>query len=86
MGFVYSGFQAFAQVHHLISGKHILHRPIRYYFDFAMDQASGLKTLYVLGRVFEQMDFGEFHVIMNEKNKLTDIRISSDVGFIVSGN
>ncbi|KAK1280176.1 CASP-like protein [Acorus gramineus] len=38
MGFVYSGFQAFAQVHHLISGKHILRRPIRYYFDFAMDQ------------------------------------------------
>lgn len=38
IGFVYSAFQAYVQTHHLITGKHIIRHPMRYYFDFAMDQ------------------------------------------------
>ncbi|CAA6665572.1 unnamed protein product [Spirodela intermedia] len=38
LAFVYSGFQAYAQVHRLISDKDIIPLPIRLYFDFAMDQ------------------------------------------------
>ncbi|XP_077253676.1 CASP-like protein 4A3 isoform X2 [Tasmannia lanceolata] len=38
IGFVYSGFQAYGQVHHFITGKHIIRRTFRYYFDFSMDQ------------------------------------------------
>ncbi|XP_058091661.1 CASP-like protein 4A3 [Magnolia sinica] len=38
IGFVYAGFQAFAQSHHLITGKHLIRHPMHCYFDFSMDQ------------------------------------------------
>ncbi|CAL5374890.1 unnamed protein product [Camellia sinensis] len=38
IGFVYSGFQACDLSYHLISGKYIFFHPLRYHFDFAMDQ------------------------------------------------
>ncbi|KAJ6814169.1 CASP-like protein 4A3 [Iris pallida] len=38
IGFVYATFQAYAEVHHMTSKKHIIGRPMGYYFDFAMDQ------------------------------------------------
>ncbi|CAK9138623.1 unnamed protein product [Ilex paraguariensis] len=38
IGFAYSGFQACNLSYHLISGKYIISHPLRYYFDFAMDQ------------------------------------------------
>ncbi|KAI8032339.1 CASP-like protein 4A3 [Camellia lanceoleosa] len=38
IGFVYSGFQACDLSYHLISGKYIFFQPLRYHFDFAMDQ------------------------------------------------
>ncbi|KAJ8631103.1 hypothetical protein MRB53_024426 [Persea americana] len=39
IGFVYSGFQAYALTHHLLTvGKHVIPHPIRYYFDFSLDQ------------------------------------------------
>ncbi|KAF5946445.1 hypothetical protein HYC85_016673 [Camellia sinensis] len=46
IGFVYSGFQACDLSYHLISGKYIFFHPLRYHFDFAMDQAI-LITRYV---------------------------------------
>ena len=50
IGFAYSGFQACNLSYHLISGKYIISHPLRYYFDFAMDQAStSYKSLPVLG-------------------------------------
>ncbi|RWR85590.1 CASP-like protein 4A3 [Cinnamomum micranthum f. kanehirae] len=39
IGFVYSGFQAYALTHHLMTvGKHLIPHPIHYYFDFSLDQ------------------------------------------------
>ncbi|KAH0466750.1 hypothetical protein IEQ34_003988 [Dendrobium chrysotoxum] len=38
IGFVYAGFQAYAEVHHMSSKKHIIRRPMGNYFNFAMDQ------------------------------------------------
>ncbi|XP_038983636.1 CASP-like protein 4A2 [Phoenix dactylifera] len=38
IGFVYSGFQVYAQVHHMMKKKHIIDRSVGDYFDFAMDQ------------------------------------------------
>ncbi|KAF3339403.1 CASP-like protein [Carex littledalei] len=38
IGFVYSGFQLYALVHHKRKQKHIIHRPLGDYFDFVMDQ------------------------------------------------
>lgn len=38
IGFLYAGFQAFAEVHHKINKRHIINRPAGFYFDFAMDQ------------------------------------------------
>lgn len=38
IGFVYSGFQAFVQAQLLVSGKQVVRHPIRYFFDFSMDQ------------------------------------------------
>ncbi|XP_077244085.1 CASP-like protein 4A3 [Tasmannia lanceolata] len=38
IGFVYSGFQAYGMAHHFITGEHLIPIPIRYYFDFSMDQ------------------------------------------------
>ncbi|KAJ8641907.1 hypothetical protein MRB53_018601 [Persea americana] len=38
IGFVYSGFQAFIQAQLLVNGKQFIQHPIRYYFDFSMDQ------------------------------------------------
>lgn len=40
IGFLYSGFQAIAEVHHRINQKHIISKPLGFYFDFAMDQVS----------------------------------------------
>ena len=48
IGFVYSGFQAFIQAQLLVNGKQFIQHPIRYYFDFSMDQAS---SGYVLKRI-----------------------------------
>ncbi|XP_072980795.1 CASP-like protein 4A2 [Typha angustifolia] len=39
IGFIYSLFQLYAQVHHIRKGKHIISRPMGDYFDFTMDQA-----------------------------------------------
>lgn len=38
IGFVYAGFQVYAQIHHMMKKKHIIDRPHGHYFDFAMDQ------------------------------------------------
>ncbi|KAG6479161.1 CASP-like protein 4A1 [Zingiber officinale] len=38
IGFVYSGFQLYSQVHNKVMAKHIIRRPLGDYFDFAMDQ------------------------------------------------
>lgn len=38
IGFVYSGFQAFIQAQLLVNGKQFIQHPIRFYFDFSMDQ------------------------------------------------
>ncbi|GFS45102.1 uncharacterized protein family [Actinidia rufa] len=38
IGFVYSLAQALDLAHHLFTGKYISQHPLRYYFDFAMDQ------------------------------------------------
>ncbi|KAG0462990.1 hypothetical protein HPP92_021466 [Vanilla planifolia] len=38
IGFVYAGFQAYAEVYHMSSKRHIIRRPVGSYFDFAMDQ------------------------------------------------
>lgn len=40
IGFVYAGFQACDLAYHLVSGKHVISSSLRYFFDFAMDQAS----------------------------------------------
>ncbi|CAL9180562.1 unnamed protein product [Musa hybrid cultivar] len=38
IGFVYSGFQVYAQAHYMMTEKHIIRRPMGDYLDFAMDQ------------------------------------------------
>ncbi|PKA49300.1 CASP-like protein [Apostasia shenzhenica] len=38
IGFVYAGFQAYAELSRLISKKHMMRRPMGDCFDFAMDQ------------------------------------------------
>ncbi|XP_010936737.1 CASP-like protein 4A2 [Elaeis guineensis] len=38
IGFVYAGFQVYAEFHHMMKKKHIIDRPVGNYFDFAMDQ------------------------------------------------
>jgi len=40
IAFVYSGFQAYALTHHLITGKPLIRHRHRHHFDFFMDQAS----------------------------------------------
>ncbi|URE49673.1 UPF0497 membrane protein [Musa troglodytarum] len=43
IGFVYSGFQVYAQAHYMMTEKHIIRRPMGDYLDFAMDQVSELE-------------------------------------------
>ncbi|RWW59107.1 hypothetical protein BHE74_00033969 [Ensete ventricosum] len=38
IGFVYSGFQVYAQAHYMMTENHIIRRPMGDYLDFAMDQ------------------------------------------------
>ncbi|KAG6532343.1 CASP-like protein 4A3 [Zingiber officinale] len=38
MAFLYSAFQAYGKIHHLIFKKIIIHPPLSFYFDLAMDQ------------------------------------------------
>ncbi|XP_068643205.1 CASP-like protein 4A3 [Aristolochia californica] len=38
IGFVYAGFQAYAIVHHLMTGKYLTQHPFRQYLDFSLDQ------------------------------------------------
>ncbi|KAG9449985.1 hypothetical protein H6P81_009950 [Aristolochia fimbriata] len=38
IGFMYSGFQAYALVHHLVTGKDLIPHPFRQYLDFSLDQ------------------------------------------------
>lgn len=38
IGFVYSGFQAYVQAQHVITGKHVFRHHLRHHFDFILDQ------------------------------------------------
>ncbi|ONK81322.1 uncharacterized protein A4U43_C01F27800 [Asparagus officinalis] len=38
IGFLYAGFQAFAELHHRVNKRNIITKPLGFYFDFAMDQ------------------------------------------------
>jgi cell division protein FtsL len=40
VAFTYSGFQLVAEVHYLVTRRHIIQAPWRSYFNLAMDQAS----------------------------------------------
>lgn len=40
IGFVYSGFQASCLAYYLATGNYVISSPLRYYFNFSIDQAS----------------------------------------------
>jgi hypothetical protein len=56
IGFVYSGFQLYALMHHKRKQKHIIHRPLGDYFDFIMDQV--LKDKYYVPKFVSKVYSG----------------------------
>lgn len=66
IGFVYSFAQASYLAYHLATGEYVFRHPLRYYFDFGMDQASSISPYIIIApdkniKLLPQINKAESH-------------------------